>query len=356
MGHAVRACHAASAAGAKSAPSYWRGRDDSRSILQRPSAAVAFLAAGVVLIAAPHVPRDREPRPEPDLRPRSARPPSAAAVYGTWRHRPDRWAPWLLMAAGPGGCSSPATCSGTGTRRSARTRSRRSRTSLYLAGYPFIAAGLFLLIRRRVGDGDRGGLLDAAILTTAVAVLSWTFLMRPQVVGSELDTLSLSITLAYPIARPAPDRRGDGPADDARRPDPVVPMLGASLACLLVADQVYALQTLDGTYVAGSLLDNLYLAAYLLFGASALHPSMRKLTDPHPVPVTWLGPVRLLGLAAAMLTGPVAPDVRSRRRWRTCGDRVRHGAAVAPRARPTGRPGRAPGPRRRPAPSARERS
>jgi diguanylate cyclase (GGDEF)-like protein len=39
---------------------------------------------------------------------------------------------------------------------------------------------------------------------------------------------------------------------------------------------------------------------------------MRRLTDPHPVPVTWLGPVRLVGLAAAMLTGPalltVGPD------------------------------------------------
>ena len=46
--------------------------------------------------------------------------------------------------------------------------------ALYLAGYPFIAVGLLLLIRRRLGDGDRGGLLDAAILATGVAILSWT--------------------------------------------------------------------------------------------------------------------------------------------------------------------------------------
>ena len=58
---------------------------------------------------------------------------------------------------------------------------------LYLAGYPFIALGLLLLIRRRVGGGDRGGLLDAAILTTAAAILSWTFLIQPQLVGTELD-------------------------------------------------------------------------------------------------------------------------------------------------------------------------
>ncbi len=32
---------------------------------------------------------------------------------------------------------------------------------------------------------------------------------------------------------------------------------------------------------------------------------MRRLTDPHPVAVTWLGPVRLACLAAAMITGPI---------------------------------------------------
>jgi diguanylate cyclase (GGDEF)-like protein len=74
---------------------------------------------------------------------------------------------------------------------------------------------------------------------------------------------------------------------------------------LLIADQVYALQNLDGSYVSGGPIDSLYLVAYLLFGAAAAHPSMRRLTDPHPVPVTWLGPVRLACLAGAMVTGPI---------------------------------------------------
>ena len=56
---------------------------------------------------------------------------------------------------------------------------------------------------------------------------------------------------------------------------------------------------------AASRIDSLYLVAYLLFGAAAAHPSMRVLTDPHPVPVTWLGPVRMVCLAAAMVTGPI---------------------------------------------------
>jgi diguanylate cyclase (GGDEF)-like protein len=78
-----------------------------------------------------------------------------------------------------------------------------------------------------------------------------------------------------------------------------------SLLLLLAADQVYAVQNLDGSYVSGGPIDSLYLLAYLLFGASALHPSMRRLTDPHPVVVTWLGLTRLACLAAAMVTGPL---------------------------------------------------
>ena len=80
-----------------------------------------------------------------------------------------------------------------------RSAHLRTRALPLFSVLPFLALGLLLLIRRRLSDGDRGGLLDAAILTAAVAILSWTFLMQPQVVGAELDPLSLAITLAYPL-------------------------------------------------------------------------------------------------------------------------------------------------------------
>ena len=183
---------------------------------------------------------------------------------------------------------------------------------LYLAGYPFMALGIYLLIRRRVAGGDRSGLIDAAILTTAVAILSWTFLMQPQVIATDLDPLSLAISLAYPIADLLLIGMAMGLLTTPGARTPSFRILGASLLVLLVADQIYALQTLEGTYVSGGPIDSLYIVAYLLFGASAAHPSMRRLTDPHPVAVTWLGPVRLAGLAVAMVTGPllvtVGPD------------------------------------------------
>ncbi len=228
----------------------------------------------------------------------------AMACVGIARNRPERRLPWVLMAIGQasfvagdilwnwyeviGEDPFPSMADG-----------------LYLAGYPFIAFGLLLLIRRRLGDGDRGGILDAAILTTGVAILSWTFFIQPQVVDTELDALSLAFSLAYPIADLLVIGVAMGLLTTAGARTSSFRTLGLSLVALLVADQIYALQNFDGTYVAGGPLDSIYVIAYILFGVAVLHPSMVRLTDPQPVMVTWLGPVRLICLAIAMVTGPI---------------------------------------------------
>jgi diguanylate cyclase (GGDEF)-like protein len=226
-----------------------------------------------------------------------------ALLYGAWRYRPDRRLPWILMAIGQASFVA-GDLLWDWYEAIGESPFPSMADALYLAGYPFIGVGLLLLIRRRVGDGDRGGLLDAAILTTAAAILSWTFLIQPQVAGTELDPLSLAISLAYPIGDLILIGVAMGLLATPGARTPAFLMLAASLACLLAADQIYSVQALDETYVSGGPLDALYLASYVLFGAAALHPSMRRLTDPHPVPVTWLGPVRLVGLALAMITGP----------------------------------------------------
>jgi diguanylate cyclase (GGDEF)-like protein len=274
-----------------------------RSSLSHLTPTIAYIALGVLLIGL-HASLELGSQAQAltyDVVGASA---VVVALLGVSRNRPDRGLPWILMAVGQAsfvagdlmwnyfeaiGEEPFPSCADV----------------LYLGGYPFIALGLFLLIRRRLGDGDRGGLLDAAILTTGVAVLSWTFLMRPLVADTELDLLPMAISLAYPIGDLILLGVAMGLLTTPGARTASFALLGASLASLVVADIMYALQTLDGTYVSGSPLDALYLAAYILFGASALHPSMRRLTDPHPVSVTWLGPIRLICLAAAMLTGPV---------------------------------------------------
>jgi diguanylate cyclase (GGDEF)-like protein len=139
--------------------------------------------------------------------------------------------------------------------------------------------------------------------------------MQPQFVGTDLDPLSLGISLAYPIADLLLIGVAMGLLTTPGARTTSFRLLGASLVVLLVADQIYAIQVFEGTYVAGGPIDTLYLVAYLFFGASVAHPSMCRLTDPQPVLVTWLGPIRLLCLAAAMVTGPLlvtlGPDASS---------------------------------------------
>ena len=272
-------------------------------IAARPSPWLLYLAVGALLLAL-HASLETGSLPQSFLYDGVGASAIVVALVGVWRNRPDRVAPWLLMAFGQA-----LFVAGDLTWNYFEIIGEDPFPSvadvLYLGGYPFIAVGLFLLIRRRLAGGDRGGVVDAAILTTAVAILSWTFLIQPQLGAADIDSLSLAISLAYPIADLLLIGVAMGLLTTPGSRTVAYQLLGLSLLLLLVADQVYALQNLEGSYVSGGPIDSLYLVAYLFFGASALHPSMRRLTDPHPVAVTWLGPVRLICLAAAMVTGPI---------------------------------------------------
>jgi diguanylate cyclase (GGDEF)-like protein len=176
--------------------------------------------------------------------------------------------------------------------------------AFYLAGYPLLAIGLSAGIRRRMGGGDRSGLLDAAILTTGLFVLAWVFVIAPLAAVSDPDPLGFTVSLAYPIGDLLLIGVAMGLATSPGARVPSFWLICASLGCLLLADQLYVFENLAGTYVDGGLLDVVWIAAYVLWGAAALHPSMVEVNEPHPVAVTLLGPIRLTFLGAAMLVGP----------------------------------------------------
>ena len=49
----------------------------------------------------------------------------------------------------------------------------------YLGAYPFLCAGVVLLVRRRLPGQDAGSLVDALMLGVGFGVASWVFLMEP---------------------------------------------------------------------------------------------------------------------------------------------------------------------------------
>src|SRR6185503_1270517 len=122
----------------------------------------------------------------------------AAALLGVRIHRPAGWLPWVILAIGQllfvfgdviwtmyaaigeDPFPSPADAS-------------------YLAGYPVLAIGLALAIRRRVSGGDRAGVLDGAILATGAVVVWCAFVLGPLVAVSDPDPLGFAISIAYPV-------------------------------------------------------------------------------------------------------------------------------------------------------------
>jgi len=228
----------------------------------------------------------------------------AAAVAGVWLHRPAGWQPWVILALGQlsfvAGDIIWTTYAALG-----EDPFPSPADVAYLLGYPLLALGLGIAIRRRVSGGDRAGLLDGAILATGAVVVWWTFVLGPVVAASDPDPLSFGISIAYPIGDLLLIGLALGLVMTPGARSASFRLLVASLVGLLVGDLVFSLQSLDGTYVDGGALDTVWMAAYVLFAMAAVHPTMAALFDPRPVAVALLGPVRILVLGAAMLVGPV---------------------------------------------------
>ena len=228
---------------------------------------------------------------------------AAAAILGIRLHRPAGWQAWLLIAIGQllfvVGDLIWTTYAAIG-----EDPFPSPADVAYLAGYPLIAIGLALAIRGRVRGGDRAGVLDGAILATGAVVVWWSLILGPLVDAMDPDPLIFAISIAYPIADLLLLGMALGLLMGPGARSPSFFLLVANLVVLLIGDLVFNLQSVDGTYVDGGLLDGVWLVGYVLFAMAALHPSMATLFEPRPIAVALLGPVRLLLLGAAMLIGP----------------------------------------------------
>ena len=227
----------------------------------------------------------------------------AAALLGIRMHRPAGWLPWTILAIGQllfvFGDIIWTTYAAIG-----EDPFPSPADASYLAGYPVLAMGLVLAIRRRVSGGDRAGILDGAILATGAVVVWWTFVLGPLVAVSDPDPLSFAISVAYPIGDLLLIGLALGLVMTPGARSASFALLVANLVSLLIGDLVFNLQSVDGSYVDGGLLDGVWLAGYTVFAAAALHPTMAGIFDPRPIPVALLGPIRLALLAGAMLVGP----------------------------------------------------
>ena len=177
----------------------------------------------------------------------------------------------------------------------------------YVAAYPILAASLVLLVRSREWESDRANLIDVMIIVTSAGLLSWVYLIEPQTHNpGHLGWLGLVISIAYPlfdlllVGVAARLMLSPGAKHTAYY------LLCGSLLALLGADSLYTVGLINNTYHTGSPIDAGYLASYLLWGAAALHPTVRKVTQRSPRQgIRMISRRRLLFLTAVTLLAPM---------------------------------------------------
>src|SRR3954447_21835601 len=136
--------------------------------------------------------------------------------------------------------------------------------------------GLAILVRRRRA-GVGAGFIDSAIVTVGLSLPQWVWLMAPYLHDHSLSTVGRLVSIAYPMGDVLLLAVTARLFLDGGRRQPAFHLVGLSIVALLVTDFVYGLMTLHGTYDHQLWLDAGWIAFYLLWGAAALHPTMRDL-------------------------------------------------------------------------------
>ena len=182
--------------------------------------------------------------------------------------------------------------------------------AFYLSCYPLTALGLALLIRSRSPGRDWASLIDAAIVTIGLALLSWLVLIAPLADNAALPLGTKVVSIAYPLSDILVLGVAVRLAVGRGRRSPAYYMIVGALVVVLAADSAYGWSLLHGVYNLAVPLDAGWIAAHLLFGAAALHPSMTTVSQPAAADLR-LRPGRLVAIAAAALVAPIVMVVRA---------------------------------------------
>lgn len=185
---------------------------------------------------------------------------------------------------------------------------------LYLSVYPFLIAGVLLLVRQRSPGRDRASLIDSIIIAIGIGTLSWVFLLAPYAREQSFTLLEKLTAMAYPIMDLLLLGVAVRLAVDRGKRTPAFYLMVGSIMVLFTTDTIYTLILLHGTYDnTTGLLELGWGLFYLLWGAAALHPSMVDVDEPTPEGELQNPRRRLAVLAGASLIAPTVQVVQALR-------------------------------------------
>jgi len=237
-----------------------------------------------------------------------------ALIAGVRLYRPSRPLAWYLLAAGQLLFSAGDAVNNTyAWILHVEPPFPSVADALYLSVYVLQVAGLLLLVRAQTPGRDRTSLIDAVIFATGLGLLSWVFLIVPYVRAPDLTLMQRLVSIAYPVA----DVLLLAVAIRLWRPGSVKNvaslLLTLCLSALLVSDTVYGLSQLTIGWVPGGALDLIWIVYAVGLGATALHPSMRSLSEPAPAPTPKLTSSRRVLLTGATLMAPAMLVIQTAR-------------------------------------------
>jgi diguanylate cyclase (GGDEF)-like protein len=175
----------------------------------------------------------------------------------------------------------------------------------YLLFYPLTYAGLIVLLRGRIGSSPFTRWLDGLIAGLAVAALVAALALGPIADASNSGSaLETATNLAYPVCDlTLLTLVVTAVAFTGWRPGATWSLLGAGMVVLAVSDVAYLLESAQGTYVEGGLLDAAWpLGALLLAGAAWAPAPERRRVVPRGIRVSAV-PVAAALLAIGVLAG-----------------------------------------------------
>ena len=200
-------------------------------------------------------------------------------------------------------------------------------------------------------------------MTLGLALLSWVALIAPYLHDEELSTVAKLVSIAYPLGDILLLAAAIRLAVDTGKRQPAFYLLVVEhRRAARRRTSPTAWSRSHGAYDGQVWLDVGWISFYLLWGAAALHPSMRELEQPAPDRDPRLTPLRLVAAHRRLAdrAGHGSSSRSMRRRRRPVRGHRRRDHPVRPRGRPHGRP-RAPagalgGPRADPQRRGRRRS
>jgi diguanylate cyclase (GGDEF)-like protein/PAS domain S-box-containing protein len=179
---------------------------------------------------------------------------------------------------------------------------------LHLMTYPFLIAGVLLMVRARTPGRDRTSFLDSLMVAIGIGTVSWVLLISPYVHTANLGLATQLTAMAYPTVDLVLIAVSIRLAVGVGRRPPAFNFLVAATVALFVTDSIYAwfgLYTESGYRPGSGWLEIGWMSVFALFGIAALHRSMRELCEPAPDVEHGLTPARLGLLAGASLIAPI---------------------------------------------------